>query len=77
MRAMGPTDVRPEGMMADQGEPLAEVVRKAVFAALVEAQDAGLALAASRLKAAVAFGVNVQLVQEIEREGLEKEWPPL
>jgi hypothetical protein len=63
--------------MADQREPLAEAARKAVFAALVEAQDAGLTPAASRLKVAVAFGVHVGLVEAIEREGLEKEWPPL
>jgi hypothetical protein len=54
-----------------------EPVRKAIFAALVEAQDEGVSPAASRLKVAVAFGVHVELVQEIEREGLEKEWPSL
>jgi hypothetical protein len=63
--------------MTDQSESPTEAVRKAVFAALVAAQDEGLSPVASRLKVAVAFGVHVELVQEIEREGLEKEWPPL
>jgi hypothetical protein len=55
----------------------AEAVRKAVFAALVEAQDAGVTPAASRLKVALEFGVPVELVAQMEREGIEKEWPPL
>lgn len=63
--------------MADQLDAPTEAVRKAVFAALVQAQDEGLSPLASRLKVAVAFGVHVEMVLEIEREGLEKEWPPL
>jgi hypothetical protein len=54
-----------------------EATRRAIFAVLVEAQDKGVSPAASRLKVVVAFGVHVELVQKIEREGLEKEWPPL
>jgi hypothetical protein len=54
-----------------------EAVRKAVFAALVEAQDEGITPATSRLKVALAFGVSVELAAQIEQEGIEKEWPPL
>jgi hypothetical protein len=54
----------------------AEAVRKTVFAALVEAQDEDVTPATSRLKVALAFGVPVELVAQIEREGIEKEWPP-
>jgi hypothetical protein len=63
--------------MTDQSESPAEPVRRAVFAVLVQTQDEGLSPVASRLKVAVAFGVHVELVHAIEREGLENEWPPL
>ena len=56
---------------------LPEDVRKAVFAALVEAQDAGATVAASRERVAARFEVTVKQVQKVEREGVEREWPPL
>ena len=52
-------------------------VRKAVFLALVEAQDKGAAVAKSRQAVAQQFGISEDQVSKIEKEGLEKEWPPL
>jgi hypothetical protein len=54
-----------------------EAARKAIFAALVALQDRQVPVAKSRQRVAEAFGVTYQLVAEVEREGLEKEWPPL
>lgn len=54
-----------------------EAARRAIFAALVALQDRGVSVARSRLKVAESFGVSLDLVVEVEREGLEKEWPPL
>jgi len=51
--------------------------RKEVFLALVEAQDGGAAPAESRKVIAERFGLTEQDVRHIEREGLDKEWPPL
>jgi hypothetical protein len=50
---------------------------KAIFRALVEAQDEGLSIAASRDEIARRFSVTVDDVKEIEREGLANQWPPL
>lgn len=51
--------------------------RQAIFLALVEAQDRGLSVAASRAAAAKQFGVAENDVKAIEREGLDNAWPPL
>jgi hypothetical protein len=51
--------------------------RRAVFRALLEAQDAGASVAQSRADVAERFGVTPEQVKEIEREGLDNEWPPL
>lgn len=56
---------------------LTDDARRAIFAALVTAQDEGQSVAASREKVAAEFGVSVQQVQAIEREGLDAMWPPL
>ena len=58
-------------------EPLPEDRRQAVFAALVAAQDGGLAVVASRETVAKQFGLTPDEVQAIEREGLDSGWPPL
>jgi hypothetical protein len=58
-------------------EALPEDFRKEVFAALVEAQDAGQTVAASRRDVAGRFGLTSQQVERIEREGLDLKWPPL
>jgi hypothetical protein len=63
--------------MSDASDARSEAARKAIFATLVELQDRGLAVVPSRKKTAESFGITYQLVAEVEREGLEKEWPPL
>lgn len=56
---------------------LPEDRRKAIFAALVEAQDAGATVAASRRQVAEQFGVTLEQVEAAEREGIARQWPPL
>jgi hypothetical protein len=56
---------------------LAESLRQAVFADLVAAQDAGAAVKESRDTVALKYGIPYEMVAAIEREGLEKQWPPL
>ena len=56
---------------------LAEEQRKAIFLALVEAQDRGANVPDSRREVASQFGITEQQVQVIEREGLAQNWPPL
>ena len=56
---------------------LTDDVRKAIFAALVEAQDRGIAPARSRQVVGDHFRIPYQVVAEVEAEGLDQEWPPL
>lgn len=51
--------------------------RQNIFRALVEAQDGGQSVAASRLEIARQFSITEDEVKNIEREGLANEWPPL
>ena len=51
--------------------------RRAIFKAVVEAQDEGKSVEASRAEAARRFSVSDDQVRSIEREGLDQEWPPL
>ena len=51
--------------------------RQVIFRALVEAQDGGLTVAASRAEVAQRFSVSEEDVKDIEREGLANQWPPL
>ena len=51
--------------------------RKAIFLALVTAQDQGMTAAQSRTAVAERFEVSEAQVRRIEQEGLEREWPPL
>jgi DNA-directed RNA polymerase sigma subunit (sigma70/sigma32) len=55
----------------------AEPQRKEIFLALVEAQDRGMTVTESREEVAERFGVSESQVRTIEREGLDKGWPPL
>ena len=57
--------------------PLAESRRRAVFAALVNAQDRGIAVPLSRWLVAGRFDITEGQVVRIEREGLDHNWPPL
>ena len=54
-----------------------ESIRRAIFAAVVEAQDQGATVPASRASTAARFAVSVAVVAQIEREGLDGRWPPL
>jgi hypothetical protein len=58
-------------------DALPEARRKEAFAALIAAQDAGASVPASRAKVAADFGVEVDEVVSIEKEGVQEQWPPL
>jgi hypothetical protein len=51
--------------------------RQAIFRALVEAQDGGMAAAATRAEAVRRFAITREQLRAIEREGLTRKWPPL
>jgi hypothetical protein len=51
--------------------------RKKLFLTLVEAQDRGMTVAQSRKAVADGYGVSERLVEEIEQEGLDRDWPLL
>ena len=57
--------------------PLSEERRKEVFAALVDAQDHDMNVAQSRKLIAERFGVSEAAIRQIEREGVDQQWPPL
>jgi hypothetical protein len=61
----------------DADRPLPEDRRREIFAALVEAQDRAVPVAASRKAVAERFGIDERELREIEREGLNETWPPL
>jgi hypothetical protein len=54
-----------------------EEFRRAIFAALVEAQDRARSAHEARQEVLARFGVTWRTVELIEQEGLDKEWPPL
>jgi hypothetical protein len=65
-------------MTQDKGhEPLSEDRRKEIFSALVDAQDHEMDVAQSRRLVAQHFGVTEGQVRQIEREGMDRQWPPL
>ena len=43
----------------------------------MDAQDHEMSVAQSRMLMAERFGVNESQVRQIEREGVELQWPPL
>jgi hypothetical protein len=51
--------------------------RRAAFKALVDAQDGGMGVKESRAKVAAEFGLTEAEVEAIEREGSNRNWPPL
>jgi hypothetical protein len=57
--------------------PLPQDRRKEIFQALVDAQDHEMSVAQSRSLIAERFGVSENQVRQIEREGIEAQWPPL
>ena len=61
----------------NSAEQLSEARRKEIFLALVEAQDHDLGVAQSRTLIAERFALSESQVRQIEREGLNSQWPPL
>jgi DNA-directed RNA polymerase sigma subunit (sigma70/sigma32) len=57
--------------------PLAEDRRKEIFFAIVDAQDRQMDVAQSRKVVSEKFGVTESQVRQIEREGMDNQWPPL
>jgi hypothetical protein len=51
--------------------------RKAIFADLVQVQDDSIPVRISRVLVARRFGIAIEEVETIEREGLMRKWPPL
>ncbi|MFO0936461.1 MAG: hypothetical protein U0798_08130 [Gemmataceae bacterium] len=51
--------------------------RQQIFADVVAAQDEGLSVLAARAKISKQHELSVDLVKEIEREGIDNSWPPL
>ena len=51
--------------------------RQTIFQALVNAQDEGQTVAASRAAVAQRFSLTEDEIKDIEKEGLAKQWPPL
>ncbi len=64
-------------MAQHEGKALSLEERMQVFLALVEAQDGEMTVAQSRQAVAERFGVTEQQVRQVEREGLDGNWPPL
>jgi DNA-directed RNA polymerase sigma subunit (sigma70/sigma32) len=56
---------------------LSQGERKQIFEALVEAQDQEMSVAQSLKVVAERFGVTESQIRQIEREGLDNDWPPL
>ncbi len=65
-------------MTQDQDrKPLSEDHRKEIFLALVDAQDHEIDVAQSRRLVGQRFGISEGQVRQVEREGLDRRWPPL
>jgi hypothetical protein len=63
--------------LGNSEEQIAEDRRKEIFLALVDAQDHELDVSQSRKLIATRFGVTEGQIRRIEREGLDRQWPPL
>ena len=61
----------------EDGRFLPAAERKAIFLALVEAQDARMGVGQSRKEIARRFGISDRQLGRIEEEGIDAEWPPL
>jgi DNA-directed RNA polymerase sigma subunit (sigma70/sigma32) len=61
----------------DPRKPIPENCRRDIFRALVETEDAHVPSPDSRREVALRFGITAERVREIQREGLDKKWPPL
>ena len=63
--------------MLDPSPLPSEDRRRAIFAALVEAQDRARSVHEAKQEVLAQFGVTWNIVERIEQEGIEKDWPPL
>ena len=65
--------------MPDDEAPAAlpEDRRKEIFEALVDAQDHEVPVKESRRLIAQRYGLSENQVWQIEREGMDNDWPPL
>ena len=54
-----------------------ESKRKEIFRMLVDLQDRGETVEDSHQQVAAHFGIILIELERIEREGLDKHWPPL
>jgi hypothetical protein len=63
--------------MLDPNPLPSEERRRAIFAALVEAQDRARSVHEAKQEVLARFGVTWTMVERIEQEGIEKDWPPL
>ena len=63
--------------MPDPTPDLSEDLRRAAFAALVEAQDRARSVREAKQEVTARFGLTWAMIERIEQEGLDKEWPPL
>ena len=64
-------------MAQQKEEQLSEERRKEIFAALVDAQDHEMNVPQSRKLIAERFGLSDATIRQIEREGVDEQWPPL
>jgi hypothetical protein len=51
--------------------------RKSIFHALVESQDSGVPVQESKKKVAADYHLSREQLDLIEKEGVDKDWPPL
>jgi hypothetical protein len=58
-------------------DPLTVDQKQKIFKALVDSQDEGMTVEASRAALAKSYSLSMDQVVEIEREGLDHQWPPL
>ena len=58
-------------------QELPEPRRKEIFLALVDAQDHDMNVAQSRQLVMERFGLSEGQLRQIEREGMDNQWPPL
>ena len=58
-------------------DQVSEDRRKEIFLALVEAQDKEMDVVQSRSFVVQRFSVSESRIRQIEREGMDNQWPPL
>lgn len=64
-------------MTESTSDTTSEAGKKDLFLRLVETQDGGSSVVESRQRMATEFGISVDAVLTIEREGISNRWPPL